>query len=92
MFEKLGSFIVRRRKSVLTIFLLGTLAAGAVGSLAFGKLDSGGYSDPQSESAKATTYIIEKFKVQEPIITLVVDSKTSVDDAQVAASASALEK
>lgn len=92
MFEKLGSFIVRRRKSVLTIFLLGTLAAGAVGSLAFGKLDSGGYSDPQSESAKATTYIIEKFKVQEPIITLVVDSKTSVDDAQVGASASALEE
>ena len=92
MFEKLGGFIVRRRKSVLTTFLLGTLAAGVVGSLAFGKLDSGGYSDPQSESAKATTYIIEKFKVQEPIITLVVDSKTSVDDVQVAASASALEK
>jgi len=92
MFEKLGSFIVRRRKSVLIIFLLGTLAAGAVGSMAFGKLDSGGYSDPQSESAKATTYIIEKFKVQEPIITLVVDSKTSVDDAQVAATALALEK
>jgi RND superfamily putative drug exporter len=92
MFEKLGSFIVRRRKSVLIIFLLGTLAAGAVGSMAFGRLDSGGYSDPQSESAKATTYIIEKFKVQEPIITLVVDSKTSVDDAQVAANALALEK
>ena len=92
MFEKLGGFIVRRRKAVLTIFLLGTLAAGAVGSLAFGKLDSGGYSDPQSESAKATTYIIEKFKVQEPIITLVVDSKSSVDDAQVAANALALEK
>ena len=92
MFEKLGRFIVRRRKGVLTIFLLSTLAAGAIGSLAFGKLDSGGYSDPQSESAKATTYIIETFKVQEPIITLVVDSKTSVDDVQVAASASALEK
>ena len=92
MFEKLGSFIVRRRKGVLTIFLLGTLAAGAVGSLAFGKLDSGGYSDPGSESAQATKYIIEKFKVQEPIITLVVDSKTSVDDAPVAASASALER
>ena len=91
MFEKLGSFIVRRRKAVLVIFLLGTLAAGAIGSLAFGRLDSGGYSDPSSESAQATKYIIEKFKVQEPIITLVVDSKTSVDDAQVAESASALE-
>jgi RND superfamily putative drug exporter len=92
MFENLGSFIVRRRKAVLTIFLLGTLVAGAIGSLAFGKLDSGGYSDPRSESAQATKYIIETFKVQEPIITLVVDSTTSVDDAQVAASASALER
>ena len=35
MFEKLGRFIVRRRKGVLTIFLLSTLAAGAIGSLAF---------------------------------------------------------
>ena len=92
MFEKLGSFIVRRRKGVLIIFLLGTLAAGAVGSLAFGKLDSGGYSDANSESAQATKYVIEKFKVQEPIITLVVDSKAGVSDPQVAANALALEK
>jgi len=92
VFEKLGSFIVRRRKGVLIIFLLGTLAAGAVGSLAFGKLDSGGYSDANSESAQATKYVIEKFKVQEPIITLVVDSKAGVSDPQVAANALALEK
>ena len=72
--------------------MLVTLTAGGIGSLAFGKLDSGGYSDPKSESAQATTYIIEKFKVQEPIVTLVVDSQTSVDDAQVIANARALEK
>ena len=92
MFEKLGTFIVAHKKSVLVLFILLTLTAGGIGSLAFGKLDSGGYSDPNSESAKATTYIIEKFKVQEPIVTLVVDSQTSVDDAQVIAKASALEK
>ena len=92
MFEKLGAFIVAHKKSVLVLFILLTLAAGGIGSLAFGKLDSGGYSDPNSESAKATTYIIEKFKVQEPIVTLVVDSKTNVDDAQVIANASALER
>ena len=92
MFEKLGEFIVAHKKSVLVLFILLTLTAGGIGSLAFGKLDSGGYSDPNSESAKATTYIIEKFKVQEPIVTLVVDSQTSVDDAQVIAKASALEK
>ncbi|CAB4588886.1 unannotated protein [freshwater metagenome] len=92
MFEKLGAFIVAHKKSVLVLFMLITLTAGGIGSLAFGKLDSGGYSDPKSESAQATTYIIEKFKVQEPIVTLVVDSKTNVDDAQVIANASALEK
>ena len=92
MFEKLGEFIVAHKKSVLILFILITLAAGGIGSLAFGKLDSGGYSDPKSESARATTYIIEKFKVQEPIVTLVVDSQTSVDDAQVIANARALEK
>ena len=92
MFEKLGGFIVAHKKSVLVLFMLITLTAGGIGSLAFGKLDSGGYSDPKSESARATTYIIEKFKVQEPIVTLVVDSKTNVDDAQVIANASSLEK
>ena len=92
MFENLGKFIVRHSKVVLLAFVVATLVAGAVGSLVFGKLDSGGYSDKNSESAQATEYIIKKFKVQEPIVTLVVDSTTSVDDAQVALKAAALEK
>lgn len=74
MFESLGRFIVRRRKGVLTLFLFGIIAAGGVGSLAFGKLDTGGYSDLGSESAKAATYLTEKFKVQEPVAILVIDS------------------
>ena len=92
MFENLGKLIVRHSKVVLLAFVVATLVAGAVGSLVFGKLDSGGYSDKNSESAQATEYIIKKFKVQEPIVTLVVDSTTSVDDAQVALKAAALEK
>ena len=66
MFAGLGRFIVRRKKSVLILFIIGILAAGGVGSLAFSKLDSGGYSDLGSESAKAYDYLTEKFKVQEP--------------------------
>jgi len=92
VFEKLGHFIVRRRKAVLVLFLLGTIAAGAVGSQAFGRLDSGGYSDPGSESTAAAEYIIKKFKVQEPIVTLVVDSTAGVDDREVRAKGLALEK
>jgi len=92
VFERLGRFIVHRRKGVLTLFLLGTLVAGGIGSLAFGKLDSGGYSDKSSESAKASDYIINRFKVQEPIVTLVVDSSTRIDDPLVVAKGMALEK
>ena len=66
MFEKLGHLVVRRRKSMVIFFIIGILAAGGVGSLAFSKLDSGGYSDLGSESAKAYDYLTEKFKVQEP--------------------------
>ena len=48
MFEKLGQLAVRRSKLVLTSFIITMLAAGGVGLSVFGKLDSGGYSDPNS--------------------------------------------
>jgi RND superfamily putative drug exporter len=93
MFERLGKFIVRRSKSVLIVFTLAILTAGGVGSLAFGKLDSGGYSDLSSESAKAGTYLTEKFGVVEPVAVLVVDTgNKSVDDPEVSQAAIALEK
>ena len=93
MFEKLGIFIVKRRKAVLVLFLLATLLAGGVGSQAFGKLDTGGYSDENSESAKAFSYLVEKFKVEEPAAILVVDSGTSdINDLAVSTKVSALEQ
>ena len=92
MFEALGRFIVRGKKSVLIIFIIGILAAGGVGSLAFSKLDSGGYSDLGSESAKAYDYLTKKFKVQEPAAILVVDTQNrSVNDPAVISEAAALE-
>ena len=93
MFEKLGQFIVRRSKAVLIVFTLAILVAGGVGSLAFGKLDSGGYSDLSSESSQAATYLTEKFGVVEPVAVLVVDSGNKpVEDAQISQAAIALEK
>jgi len=93
VFERLGHFIVKRSKRVLILFTLGILLAGGVGSLAFGKLDSGGYSDLNSESAKAATYLSEKFKVEEPVAILVIDSgDKSVDDAAISQQALAVEK
>jgi putative drug exporter of the RND superfamily len=92
MFAGLGRFIVRRKKSVLIVFIVGILAAGGVGSLAFSKLDSGGYSDLNSDSAKAYEYLTDKFKVQEPAAILVIDTgDRTVNDPAVVAEAAALE-
>lgn len=93
MFMRLGSFIVGHRKSVLIIYIIAILVAGGIGSLSFNRLDSGGYSDLNSESAKAANYITDTFKVQDPVAILVIDAGTrAVDDPSVVAEAVALEK
>lgn len=92
MFNALAHVVVRRRKSTLIIFLLVVFAAGGIGSLAFSKMDSGGYSNPKSESAKAARYLTAHFHVKDPGIVLVVDSGSlKVSDPNVAASATRLE-
>jgi RND superfamily putative drug exporter len=93
MFMRLGSFIVGHRKSVLITYIIAILIAGGIGSLSFSRLDAGGYSDLNSESAKAANYITDTFKVQDPVAILVVDAGTrSVDDPAVVAEAASLEK
>ena len=74
MFERLGRVIVQRKARVLAIFLITFIGAGAIGSLAFGRLDSGGYTNPNSESAKAYKYLQENFNIEDPAVVLVVDS------------------
>ena len=91
MFERLGRVIVQRKAKVLVIFLITFIGAGAVGSLAFGRLDSGGYTNPNSESAKAYKYLQENFNIEDPAVVLVVDAGSrSVDDATVVSDALAL--
>ena len=85
MFEKLGKFIVKRSKIVLLVFVVATIIAGAVGSMAFGRLDSGGYSDLNSESAQAAKYVVDVFGAEEPIAVMVVDSQGELIDSPVVA-------
>ena len=54
MFVKLGSLIVNRKKLIFSIFIVAILSAGVIGSSVFGKLDSGGYNNPKSDSSKET--------------------------------------
>jgi len=93
MFMRLGSFIVGHRKSVLITYIIAILIAGGIGSLSFSRLDSGGYSDLNSESAKAANYITKTFKVQDPVAILVIDAGSrTVDDPTVIADAASLER
>ena len=93
MFEKLGRLAVRRSKIVLTTFIIAMLAAGGIGLSVFGKLDTGGYSDPNSESMKVWNYFQDHLKVKDAGVILVVDGKKkSVNDPAVVADALSLEK
>ena len=93
MFEKLGHVIFKRRKSAVILFIVGILVAGGFGSLAFSRLDSGGYSDPNSDSYKVYEYLTEELKLSDPAVVIIVDSgATDVTDPVVAQKGVALEK
>ena len=93
MFESLGHTLVKYRKSAVALFIIGILVAGGVGSLIFNRLDSGGYSNPNSDSYKVYTYLRDVLKVQDPSVAVVVDAgNRNIDDPSVVEGALALEK
>jgi len=92
MFERLGHFSYRRRKVAVIIFVIGILAAGGIGSTVFSRLDSGGYSNPKSDSYKVFNYINDTLKIADPTIVVVVDAgDTDISDPAVTQRALALE-
>jgi len=93
MFEKLAHFLVKRRKGAVVLFVIGILVAGGFGSMAFSRLDSSGYSDPNSDSYKVYQYLTEELKLPDPSVVIIVDSgSTDVDDAVITQKGLALEK
>ncbi len=92
MFEKLGHVIVRRRKAMVIMFIVSVLTAGTVGTMIFSRLDSGGYSNPNSDSYQVYNYLNKNLNVADPNIVVVVDSgDLSITDPTVAAKAQLLE-
>jgi RND superfamily putative drug exporter len=93
MFERLGHVLVRHSKGAVALFVIGILVAGAVGSLIFTRLDSGGYSNPNSDSYKVYEYLRDELKVEEPSVVVVIDAgSTDVTDPVVTQKGLALEK
>jgi RND superfamily putative drug exporter len=74
MFEKLGHVIVRRRKAMVILFIISVLTAGTVGTMIFSHLDSGGYSNPNSDSYQVYNYLNKNLKISDPNVVVVVDS------------------
>uniref|UniRef100_UPI00404936B9 MMPL family transporter n=1 Tax=Candidatus Planktophila sp. TaxID=2175601 RepID=UPI00404936B9 len=92
MFENLGRVLVNYRKAAVALFVIGILVAGAVGSLIFSRLDSGGYSDPNSDSYKVYEYLRDDLKVEDPAVVVVIDAgDRDVTEPAVAQQALALE-
>lgn len=73
MFARLGHLAVRRKMLVVIASVLIVGAAAGVGSLLFGRVSSGGYSDPGSQSAKVFTYLRDTLGVKDPGVVLIVD-------------------
>jgi RND superfamily putative drug exporter len=93
VFNAIAHLVVRRRKSTLILFILIVIVAGAIGSLAFSRLDNGGYSDPKSESALAAKFLTTNFHVKDPGVVLVIDiGRANLNDANVVTNAAKLEK
>ena len=92
MFAKLGHLIARRSKAVLLLSIIGTIFAGTIGTQVFSRFDTGGYSDPNSDSAKVWEYLEDNFGVTDPFVVMTITTPTgSVDDSEVEAKARALE-
>jgi putative drug exporter of the RND superfamily len=89
-FAALGRFVVRRRRLTLAGFLVGLVVATVLGSQMFTALQSAGYDDPGSESAKALTATQQTFGVQDPVVVLAVESPAGIDDPAGTAAATAL--
>ena len=91
-FERLGRFITLRKKSLLLLSIVISITAGGIGSQVFTRFDSGGYSNPNSDSAKVWDYLKNTFNTKDPTIVLDVHSPDkSIDEPSIKASALRLE-
>ena len=90
MFGRLGHFVVRHARPVLVASLLVLVAVGVLGAGAFGKLQSGGFEDPDAESTAASTVVEEQFGGDADLVLLVGTEAGTVDDPESAAAGSDL--
>src|SRR5688572_31553140 len=91
MLQRLGWFTVRRRRWVLAGTLVALVVSGALGGGVFQRLSSGGFSDPDAESSRATDQLEDEFGTGDVnLVLLVTAGSGSVDDPAATAAGAAL--
>src|SRR5258708_37064194 len=88
MLNRVGRFVVRRRRLILVVGVIVFAASGALGGGVAQKLSTGGFDGKASESAKADRVPLDHFKgAGTPNLVLVVsaDPRTTVDNPSVRA-------
>ena len=81
MLYKLGELVHRRARVVLAVTGVLLAVAAAIGVSAFGKLQGGGFDDPNSPSSRAAQRIDDQFGGRDNLIFLVHADTGTVDSA-----------
>src|SRR4051812_2282244 len=79
VFGRIGSVVIRRRRAVLLAAILAFLVGGGIGVTAFGKLKTGGFTDPHSGSSQASHLLDQRFGGAANVVLLVHGTRGSVD-------------
>ena len=78
-FYRLGGWVARHRWPVLIAYLVIVVIVGVFGVRVFGAMQSEGFDDPASDSARAATALEEEFGTRDPIVVLAIESPDGVD-------------
>ncbi|ONH25844.1 MMPL family transporter [Pseudofrankia asymbiotica] len=90
MFTRLAGTITGRPRLVLIVTLIFVVGAGVLGVGAFGKLLTGGFDDPRSDSSRAADIVDTQFGGAPNLVLLVTARSGTVDDPAVAAAGRSL--
>jgi RND superfamily putative drug exporter len=90
MLGTLGSFVVRHARAVLVASVIVLVGVGVLGAGAFGKLQTGGFEDPDAESSAASALVEERFGGDADVVFLVTADGGTVDDPEPAAAGAEL--
>ncbi|WP_041939892.1 MULTISPECIES: MMPL family transporter [Frankia] len=85
MFSSLVALVTRRPRLVLVLTVVALLGGGVLASTAFGKLQTGGFDDPASESTRAADVMDARFHGRPNVLLLVIARQGDVDEPTVAA-------